>query len=56
VQKNDVIFPEQWYLKRIGKNQNDLRKDQRREEQSSPMMGRYSDKEVSTISKGIEGD
>jgi len=38
------------------KDQNGLRKNQRKKGQPSPMMGRYSDQEVFTLSKGMERD
>ena len=47
--KNDIVFPKQWYLKRIGEDQNGFRKNQRRKGQLGPIMGRYSNQEVSTL-------
>jgi len=43
VLKNDTIFPKQQYLKEIEKDENSLRKNQRKKGQPDPMMGRYSD-------------
>ena len=40
----------------MGENQNGFRKDQGRKEQLGPMLGRYSNQKVSTLSKGVEGD
>ena len=56
VPKNDTVFPKQRYLKGIGKDRNGLRKNQKREGQLGSMMGRYSDQEVFTFSKGMKRD
>jgi len=40
----------------MGEDQNGFRKDQGRKGQSGPTMGRYSDQEVFTLSKGMERD
>jgi len=56
VPKNDAVFPKQQYLKRMEKDQNGFRKNQRRKGQLGSMMDRYSDQEVFTFSKGMERD
>jgi len=56
VPKNDIIFPKQQYLERIGEDHSSFRKDQRRKRQSGPTIGRYLNQEVSTLSKEMKED
>jgi len=40
----------------MGKDRNGFRENQRRKGQLGPTMDRYSNQEISTLSKRVEGD